>query len=138
MTRVVSLGLLYFVLVFGAGFVLGPIRVLFVEPHIGTRAAELIDLAIMAVWIWVVARWLLRRFAVLRDTRVRLAMGGIAVALSVLVDFTVVLRLRDMTLSGYVASFDPVAGTAFWLMQVVFALMPWWLGRDAGRSGCKE
>jgi hypothetical protein len=127
--RIVGLGLLYFVLVFGAGLVLGPIRVLFVEPRIGTRAAELIDLAIMAVWIALVARWLVRRFAVPPVARVRLAIGGLAVALSVIVDFTVVLRLRGMTFASYVANFDPVAGSAFWVMQIVFALMPWWLAR---------
>lgn len=135
MTRVVGLGLLYFVLVFGAGFVLGPIRVFLVEPQIGARTAELIELSLMAIWIWLVARWLVRRFAVPPDATVRLALGGIAFALSVLTDFTLVLSLRGMTLRGYVESFDPVSGTAFWVMQVVFGLMPWWLARRRGSRG---
>jgi hypothetical protein len=63
-----------------------------------------------------------------------LAIGGIACALSVLTDFTVVLGLRGMTLEDYVARFDPVSGTAFWIMQVVFALMPWWLAVGSGRG----
>lgn len=131
MARAVRLGLLYFVLVFGAGFVLGPVRVLLVAPRIGDRSAELIELALMAAWIWIVARWLVRRYAVPPAARERLAIGAVAAALSVILDLTVVLRLRGMTMASYVANFDPVAGTAFWLMQVVFALMPWWLGRRA-------
>jgi malate dehydrogenase len=34
---------LYFALVFGAGFVLGPIRILWTVPRFGTRMAELMD-----------------------------------------------------------------------------------------------
>jgi hypothetical protein len=38
---IVKAGILYFALVFGAGFVLGPIRVFWVVPHLGERTAEL-------------------------------------------------------------------------------------------------
>ena len=41
----------YFALVFGAGFLLGPIRVLFLEPRVGLRAAELTELPLMIVAI---------------------------------------------------------------------------------------
>jgi len=37
-------GVLYFVLVFGAEFILGPLRVLWVAPRVGERVAELIVL----------------------------------------------------------------------------------------------
>jgi len=40
MARVVGAGLLYFALTFGAGFLLGPIRILVLEPRVGVRAAE--------------------------------------------------------------------------------------------------
>jgi hypothetical protein len=35
--QVLKAGVLYFVLVFGAGFVVGPIRILWVVPRFGTR-----------------------------------------------------------------------------------------------------
>jgi hypothetical protein len=40
---------LYFALVFGAGFVLGPIRILWAVPRFGTRMAELMETPIMFV-----------------------------------------------------------------------------------------
>ena len=39
--RLVKPAAIYFGVVFGAGFALGPIRVLWLEPRVGARAAEL-------------------------------------------------------------------------------------------------
>ena len=39
--QILKAGVLYFALVFGAGFVLGTIRILWVVPSFGTRMAEL-------------------------------------------------------------------------------------------------
>ena len=49
--QILKAGALYFALVFGAGFVLGPIRILWVVPHFGTRLAELMETPIMFVVI---------------------------------------------------------------------------------------
>ena len=42
-------GVLYFALVFGAGFVLGTIRTLGVVPRVGARIAELMETPVMLV-----------------------------------------------------------------------------------------
>ena len=54
-------GALYFVLVFGAGFVLGPIRILWLVPQFGTRAAELMEVPVMLVVIVSAFCWISRR-----------------------------------------------------------------------------
>ena len=41
--QIVKAAVLYFALVFGAGFVLGPIRILWVAPRLGARVAELLE-----------------------------------------------------------------------------------------------
>ena len=61
--QVLKASALYFVLVFGAGFVLGPIRILWLVPRVGERTAELIEAPIMLVVIVLAARWIARRLA---------------------------------------------------------------------------
>ncbi len=52
----------YFALVFGTGFVLGPIRILWLTPRIGVRAAELTELPLMLIAVYFAARFVVRRF----------------------------------------------------------------------------
>jgi NhaP-type Na+/H+ or K+/H+ antiporter len=136
--RAVKAGLLYFALVFAAGFVLGPIRILWLVPRVGQRAAELIELPIMLVVIVFAARWIVRRMALSRDWRSRLVMGLVAAGVLLLVELTAVLRLQGMTFAEYFADRDPVAGTAYYLSVLFFALLPLWLSRGEQRSAMPQ
>lgn len=128
-------GLLYFTLVFGAGFVLGPIRILWAVPRFGARMAELMEMPIMLVVTIASARWIVRRLAVPPTTSSRLGMGFVALALLVVAEFTLVLWLRGLSLSEYFASQDPVSGTAYYLMFGLFAITPLFVARKAINSG---
>ncbi len=129
--QILKAGVLYFALVFGAGFVLGPIRILWLVPRFGTRIAELMEAPIMLVVVIFAARWTVRRLAVPSTPLKRLGAGLIALALLLVAEFTLVLRLRGMTISEYFATRDPVSGTVYYVMLGVFALMPLFV---AGRS----
>jgi hypothetical protein len=106
---VLKAGALYFALVFGAGFVLGTIRVLWVVPRVGERTAELIETPIMLLVIMLAARWVARRFAVASTPTTRLGVGGVALGFLLVAEWTLVLWLRGLTMGEYVASRDPVA-----------------------------
>lgn len=121
---ILQAGSLYFAIVFGAGFVLGPIRLLWIVPRVGTRAAELIESPIMLLVIIVAARWVVRRLAVPSAFSIRLGMGGLALGLMLAAEFGFVLQLRGLNIEAYLASRDPVAGTLYYAMLVLFALMP--------------
>jgi hypothetical protein len=122
-------GVLYFVLVFGAGFVLGPIRILWVVPRFGVRMAELMEAPIMLVVTISAARWIVRCLAVPAGASTRLGMGGIALALLLTAEFTLVLWLRGLSIRDYLASRDPVSGTVYYVMLGVFTIMPLLVGR---------
>ena len=122
--RTQKAGALYFALVFGAGFVLGTVRVLWVVPALGTRAAELIECPVMLVVIFFAAGWVVRRFSLPPTVAARLGPGLIALGLLLAAEFTVVLKVQRLTLAQYFASRDPVAGTAYIVMLLVFAVMP--------------
>ena len=122
--QTVEAGVLYFVLVFGAGFVLGTVRTLWVVPRVGTRRAELMETPIMLVVTILVARWIVLRLAVPAVASARLGMGGVALILLLAAEFGFMLRLRGLTIREYLASRDPVSGTVYYVMLAVFAAMP--------------
>jgi hypothetical protein len=122
--QILKAGVLYFALVFGAGFVLGPIRILWLAPRFGMRIAELMEMPIMFVVIIVAARWIVRRLAVPSAPLSRLGMGCIALALVLIAEFTLVLWLRGLTIAEYIVSRDPVSGTVYYVMLGMFAIMP--------------
>jgi hypothetical protein len=129
MGRALKAGLLYFALVFAVGFVLGPIRILWLVPRVGPRAAELIEMPIMLLVIVLAARWVVWRLALPPDWRSRIVMGLVATGLLVLVELSVVLWLQGMTLADYLAKRDPVSATAYYLSILFFALLPLLLAR---------
>lgn len=122
--RILKAGGLYFALVFGAGFVLGPIRLLWIVPRFGARIAELMETPVMLVVIIAAARWIVRRLAVPSTPSSRLAMGGLALGLMLTAEFTLVLWLRGLSIRDYFATRDPVSGTVYYVMLGVFAVMP--------------
>jgi len=121
---ILKAGTIYFALTFGAGFVLGTVRVLWVVPIFGTRAAELMETPIMFVAMLFAARWTVRRFGVPPVLSRRLGVGLVALSLMLAGEFGFVLRLRGLTVSEYFASRDPVSGTVYYIMLVVFAILP--------------
>ena len=115
---------------FGAGFVLGPIRVLWVVPRLGTRAAELLEAPIMLAVVVVAARWVTRKLAVPPAPSSRIGMGVLALALLLIAEFTLVLPLRGMSFDDYFAARDPVSGTVYYLLLGVLAVMPVVVARE--------
>lgn len=72
--------LFYFMIVFGIGFLLGPIRILWLVPRVGVRIAELLEMPLMIIVIVIAARWTNRRFAQINQPLARLSIGLIAVS----------------------------------------------------------
>jgi hypothetical protein len=122
-------GLAYFALVFGTGFVLGALRVMWLVPRLGVRNAELLEMPLMAVVIVLAARFVVRRFALAPAPGLRLAVGGWAVGLLLAAEFTLGAVLGGQTPAQVVAGRDPVSGSVYAALVVVMALLPWLLAR---------
>ncbi len=122
--QLVKAGVLYFALVFGAGFVLGTIRTLWVVPRFGTRMAELMEMPIMLAITIVAARWTVLRLSAPIMWSARLEMGCVALVLMLIAEFGFVLWIRGISIRDYLATRDPVSGTVYYLMLVLFAVMP--------------
>ena len=123
--QVLKPGIFYFLLVFGAGFVLGTIRVLLVVPHLGDRAAELLEMPLMLTATVVAARWIASRFPEPRTSAGRWAVGGIALGFMLAGELAVGIGFRGLTATEIILSRDSVSGTAYYLSLLLFAAMPW-------------
>lgn len=120
----IKASLLYFGLVLGAGFVLGLIRVPVLVPRLGERYAELLEMPVMLVVIVVAARFIVRRYQLPASVSTRLQVGFAALALSVAAELLLAAALQSQSIAQYIASRDPVSGSVYVLLLLVFALMP--------------
>jgi hypothetical protein len=127
--RILKAGVFYFTFVFGAGFVLGTIRTLWVVPRFGVRTAELMEMPIMLAVTIVAARWTVLHLSVPMMWSARLGMGCMALVLMLIAEFGFVLWIRGLSIKGYFATRDPVSGAAYYMLLVVFAIMPLLVGR---------
>lgn len=121
---VLKAGATYFGMVFVAGFAFGLIRILLLVPRFGERVAELMEMPLMLVVIVIAAKWVVRKFEVRATISYRLMMGLLALCLISLIEFTLVLELRGLTLAEYFHERDSVSGTAYshqWMFLSNFA-----------------
>lgn len=130
---VLRAGLIYFALVFAAGFILGAIRVSLLVPYFGTRLAELAEMPVMLVVITLAARYVSHAFTSRIAGGVWLAVGSLALALLIVAELLLAVLLQDGDLGEYIASRDPVSGSVYLAMLLVFTVMPWLQQRSSRR-----
>lgn len=127
--NVLKAAVTYFAIVFGAGFILGTLRVLFVVPLVGNRVAELVEMPLMLVAIGLGACWISRDWTTIATPTAQLSVGLLALGLLLLAEIAVGVGLRGLSPVASLYNPDPVSGTIYYLMLGVFALLPWFLAR---------
>lgn len=127
--NVLKAAVIYFLIVFGAGFVLGTLRVLFVIPLVGSRFAELLEMPLMLAAIVLGARWINQHLIAIASLSTQLSTGLIALGLVLLAEMAVGVGLRGLSPIESLHNPDPVSGTIYYIMLGIFALMPWFLAR---------
>jgi hypothetical protein len=130
MVRTLKAALVYFALVFAAGFLLGLVRVPLLVPRLGVRFAELLEMPLMLLVIVCSARYVVRRYRLLTWLS-RLLVGVIALSLLAAAELLFAALLQGQTPAQYVASRDPVSGAVYLAMLLLFAAMPAWRWRTA-------
>lgn len=127
--RIATAAVLYFLIAFGAGFVLGPIRVFLLEPRVGSTIAVACEAPFLLA-VMVVASRRVPSVVHLRHDRLSLAMMGLgALALQQAADLAVGVTLRGITPSEHVAYFGTAAGRIYAGLLLSFAVMPMLLNR---------
>jgi len=121
--RAVAAGLIYFLLVFAVGWVLGPIRGLREVPHLGRTTASLLEAPLMLMAMIVSARWVLRRLDVPYVLNTPVAIGLVALGILLGAEFTVDGG-RAVCRSKHLASYLSAHGLISLLLFLLFAAMP--------------
>jgi hypothetical protein len=122
MGRAWRAGVVYFLAVFAAGFVLGVLRTLFVSPHIGVLAAVAVELPIvLAVAWWVSARLQRGSSPTLRGAGL---MGGTAFALLLLAETSLSIALFGRTIAEHLSLYADADHQLGFVGQIAFALIP--------------
>ena len=122
---VLRAGAAYFALVFGAGFLLGSIRVPFLVPRLGERVAELLEAPVMLVVIFFASRHVVRRFALASLARASLAVGLFALVLLLAAEVLLVVAVSGRAVLEYISSRDPVSGPVYLASLLLYAALPW-------------
>ncbi|HRI36917.1 MAG TPA: hypothetical protein PLO50_00005 [Nitrospira sp.] len=126
--QILHTAVFYFLLVFGAGFLLGIGRVLLVVPLFGQRVAELLEMPLMLGVIVAAARWVVRHK--LDDRQFSgLFVGFIALGFVLVADLAVGIWVRGMSAAEVFLNRDPVSGAAYYAALLLFAVMPAILAR---------
>lgn len=133
-SRVPHAAAAYFAIVFAAGLLLGPVRVIWLEPWLGNAIAVLIEAPFLVVAMWFAARLAPDWARVKGGWPSFLAIGIVALILQQIADLAVGFGLRGMTLSDQLAHFATPAGMIYAVTLVIFALMPLIRMRRIGRS----
>lgn len=115
--------IVYFALVFVAGFVLGAIRVFQLAPRLGELPAVLIESPVMLCVSWLACGWSMRRFDV-RGRRAGLSMGVAAFALLMIAELALALFAFGRSPASYLSSYGAPAGAAGLVSQIAFGLIP--------------
>jgi hypothetical protein len=79
---------------------------------------------VMLVVIVIAAKYVVTRFELPGETAARLQVGFCALALSIAAELLLAAALQTQSIAQYIAGRDPVSGTVYLVLLLVFALMP--------------
>lgn len=123
--RITQAIFLYFGMVFGVGFLLGPIRVLWLEPRFGPIIATACEAPFLLIAMLIAARWVPRVLNIRRDQKTLVLVGTGSLALLQIADFTVGFWLRGITPTEQFAQLLTRQGNIYAALLALFAIMPW-------------
>lgn len=124
MSRSVRAGLLYFAIVFAAGFALGALRVLVVAPQVGELPAVLAELSLLLCISWIACAYVIRRCDVGAKLDARGMMGLVAFAMLMAAEFLLAYVGFGRSLPEHLSRYAEPAQTLGLAGQMAFGAIP--------------
>ncbi len=117
-------GVAYSAIVFAAGFILGTVRVLVIEPMLGALPAVALETPVILCLSWIASAFLTRRLAVAPTLSGRLVMGACAFGLLMAAELSLSMAAFGRSADEFAAGLVEPAGLLGLSAQLVFAAMP--------------
>lgn len=117
-------GALYFVICFTVGFIVDPIRELWLDPLLGQPRALAIELILLLLVSAAAARTAIRQVGMAMGSADRAAVGVIALILLVVVEDVLARLFTDTSFLGIWAQLSEEAQVMSALLMLLFAAMP--------------
>ncbi len=122
-------GCTYFAVVFSAGFVLGVVRVLWLQGRLGETVAVLVELPVILTVAWLACTRIADRSRVIPRIGPRLVMGAVALGLLLAAELVLSVSLAGRTPLEHFALYREPAAQLGLAGQLLFGLMPSLAGR---------
>jgi hypothetical protein len=135
--RIAAAATLYFAIVFGAGFLLGAIRVVWLEPRIGPIVAVLCEAPFILTFIVAAAHWVPRVVKMHCGPAALVLMGMGALVLQQLADLVVGIGLRGNSPAEQLSQFTRPEGRIYALLLLAFAFMPLGIHQLSAKSSSR-
>lgn len=132
--RILAAAAIYFAIVFAAGLLFGPVRVLWLEPWLGRTLAVLCETPLLLGVMAFAARRIPAWTGGSPSLVALLAIGALALCFQQIADLSVGFGLRGMTIGEQMALFATPPGWIYGFDLIVFALAPLILARRPRRS----
>lgn len=121
---VIGAGIIYFAVVFAAGFAFGVVRALVLLPHLGAFVSVAVELPGLLAVAWITARTVARHWHVREAFGVRLIMGGVAFALLMMAELALSVVVFGRTWAAHAMLYREPAHILGLAGQIAFALFP--------------
>jgi hypothetical protein len=131
--RIVGAAVLYFLIVYAVGFVLGPIRVYSLEPRLGETVATLCEAPFIIVAVMFAARKIPPRLNLAGNVKSLALMGFAALVLQQSADFALGAFARGIPPAQQINHLTTPAGLIYLVLLVTFAAMPVLINWRSGR-----
>jgi hypothetical protein len=115
---------LYVLLTYAAGFALGTLRVMIIEPRVGAVYAVVIEAPFILMAMWFSSRRALKKVQPSQRISSYLAVGGMAFVFLHLLEVLGGMFLRGQSITAYFTHYTTPEGLMFFALASVFALMP--------------
>ncbi len=120
---VLGAAVLYFAIVFGVGFVLGPVRIFWLEPRFGKTIAAVCEAPFLLIAMGLAAVWVRNRFG-LANTRGLIMVGVAALMLIILADTSLGFAMRGIAWADQISYLSTDAGRIYLALLMAFSAMP--------------